>query len=106
MRKIIVGLICGLIAGIIDVIPMLLQKLTWDANLSAFFMWIIVGFFISINTLKLNFILKGIITSFLCLIPSAILIGWKEPFSLIPILIMTIILGSLLGYSIEKIGNK
>jgi len=35
-KKIIVGLGFGTIAGIIDVIPMVLQGLTWDANISAF----------------------------------------------------------------------
>jgi hypothetical protein len=35
MNKIVVGIIFGTVAGIIDVIPMLIQKLTWDANLSA-----------------------------------------------------------------------
>lgn len=34
--KIKIGVISGIIAGIIDVIPMIFQKLTWDANLSVF----------------------------------------------------------------------
>jgi hypothetical protein len=38
-------------------------------------------------------------------LPSAILIGWNDPFTLFPILIMTLILGSLLGSSIDKFGK-
>jgi len=34
-KKLIIGLFFGGIAGVIDVIPMIWQKLTWDANLSA-----------------------------------------------------------------------
>lgn len=102
MKKIKIGLLSGIIAGIIDVIPMIIQKLTWDANISAFTMWIVVGFFISTIDLKINSIMKGIIISFLVLLPTAILIGWKEPVSLIPIAIMTTILGGLLGFSIHK----
>jgi hypothetical protein len=105
MNKIIAGLALGLVAGIIDVIPMILQKLTWDANLSALSMWIIAGFLISTNELKLNVILKGILISFLLLIPVAILIAWQEPMSLIPIAIITLILGSLLGFTINKIAK-
>jgi hypothetical protein len=105
MNKIIAGLVLGLVAGIIDVIPMILQKLTWDANLSALAMWIIAGFLISTNELKLNGILKGILISFLLLTPVAILIAWQEPMSLIPIAIMTLILGSLLGFTINKIAK-
>jgi len=105
MHKIAVGIIFGVIAGIIDVIPMLLQKLTWDANLSAFLMWVIAGFLISTNGLRINGVIKGILVSFLLLIPCAILIGWHQPITLLPIFIMTLILGSLLGFAIQKFGK-
>jgi len=102
MKKQIIGIILGTIAGIIDVIPMIIQKLTWDANISAFTMWIVVGFLIATVGLKIKPVLKGILIGFLVLLPSAILIGWKEPVSLIPIVIMTLILSSLLGFFINK----
>jgi hypothetical protein len=102
MRKVKIGIILGIVAGIIDVIPMIIQKLTWDANISAFSMWIVVGFLIAIVDLKINSIIKGILIAFLALLPTAILIGWKEPISLIPISIMTTILGGLLGFTINK----
>jgi len=103
MRKVKIGIILGIVAGIIDVIPMIIQKLTWDANISAFSMWIVVGFLIAIVDLKINSIIKGVLIAFLALLPTAILIGWKEPISLIPISIMTTILGGLLGFTINKL---
>lgn len=103
MNKKIKGILFGVVAGIIDVIPMIIMKLTWDANISAFMMWVIIGFFLSSIELKIHGILKGIIVSYLVLLPSAILIGWNEPSSLIPIIGMTTILGSLLGFFISKI---
>jgi hypothetical protein len=106
MRRIYLGLMLGFLAGIIDLIPMLFQKLTLDANLSALSLWIIAGFLISTNNLKMNSILKGIVISFLVLIPSAFIIGGEQPISLIPITIMTLILGAILGYSIERFGDK
>ena len=96
----------GIIAGVIDVIPMIIQNLTWDANLSAFTMWIVVGFLIATIDLKINSVIKGILIAFLVLLPSAVLIGWKEPVSLVPIAIMTTILGGLLGFSINKTLTK
>jgi hypothetical protein len=105
-KKIKVGILLGIVVGIIDVIPMILQNLTWDANLSAFTMWIVVGFLIAVIDLNVNSIIKGIMIAFLVLLPSAILIGCQEPVSLIPIIIMTTILGGLLGFSIEKIIKK
>lgn len=106
VSKIKAGIILGIMAGIIDVIPMIFQKLTWDANLSAFLLWVIAGFMISTSNLKINSLLKGILISFLLLIPSAVIIGWHQPTSLIPIFIMTLILGSLLGYFVSRFGEK
>jgi len=101
-RNIITGTSLGAIAGIIDVIPMVIQRLTWDANISAFLMWVVIGFILSITELNMNSILKGILISYLVLLPAAILIGWKEPVSLVPILMMTTILGGALGYSFHR----
>jgi len=93
----LLGILIGIICGIIDVIPMILQKLPIDANLSAFSMWVVIGFLLSITDLKINGILKGLIVSYITIIPVTIIIGFKEPFTLIPIFIMTTILGSLAG---------
>ncbi|MBN2440830.1 MAG: hypothetical protein JXJ04_05775 [Spirochaetales bacterium] len=103
MKKQLKGILLGAIAGIIDVIPMIFMKLTWDANISAFSMWVVIGFLLSSIELKINGILKGILISFLVLLPSAIIIGWSDPMSLLPIVIMTAILGALLGFAVTKL---
>ena len=104
MRSIVRGISFGAFAGILDLIPMVAQKLPWDADLSAFSMWVVVGFFISTSRIKLAAPLLGLLTSFLCLIPSAIIIGAKEPFTLVPIGIMTAILGTGLGWAVKRFG--
>lgn len=96
------GILLGLLAGIVDVIPMILQNLSWDANLSAFTHWVVAGFVISVADIPIKGAVKGLVLSLLLLLPVAILVGWQEPMSLIPILIMTVILGSALGYLIDK----
>ena len=106
VKKIKIGILLGIVAGIVDIIPMILQNLTWDANLSAFTMWIVIGFLIAVIDLNINSIIKGLLIAFLVLLPSAILIGWQEPISLVPIIIMTTILGGLLVFSIEKTMKK
>lgn len=105
MKNLKVGILLGFVAGIIDIIPMLVQQLTWDANISALSMWMVVGIFISTIDWKINSILKGVIISLLVLLPNAILIGWKDPIILVPIFSMTIILGGILGFSIRKINQ-
>lgn len=102
MNKITIGIMFGILAGIADVILMIIQKLSWDANLSAFSLWIIVGFLIASSNLIVRGALKGIIISLMVLLPVAILLAWKDAFLLVPVLVTTIILGSLLGYFIDK----
>ena len=50
-------------------------------------------------------ILKGIVIAFLCLLPSVFIIGWNDPVSLLPIAIMTLILGALLGFGYGKLAK-
>jgi len=101
--KTLIGVVLGACAGVLDVIPMIAQGLSWDANISAFLLWAINGFFISTSTLKINPALKGVIISFLVLAPAAVLIGWNQPMALIPIAATTLILGAALGYAIDKL---
>jgi hypothetical protein len=105
MKKTRLGILLGIIAGVLDVIPMVIQKLSWDANISAFCFWIISGFIISTSNLKIKGALKGLIISLILIIPTAILIGWKEPVSLIPIVILNIIFGTTIGFLIDKFGK-
>jgi drug/metabolite transporter (DMT)-like permease len=81
---------------------MIIQKLTWDANLSAFSMWVIVGFLINTSSLKINPIFKGWLYAFLALTPCAIIIFQQDPISLLPITILTLVLSGLLGFFLEK----
>jgi len=103
MKRILIGILLGTVAGIVDVIPMLLQNLTWDANISAFIMWVVIGIILVLVEFKMNSILKGILISLLVISPTGVLIAWNEPESLIPISIMTVLLGGFLGYSTNKI---
>ena len=100
MNKLTLGILLGALAGIIDVIPMVLQNLTWDANLSAFIMWVVAGLLVSVADFGVKGMLKGVLVAFLVLLPSAVLIGWKEPMSLVPISAMTLILGAALGCAV------
>jgi len=93
----------GVVIGVIDLIPMIFNGLPADANLSAFSLWVIASIFASKCKIVENPILNGVIISFMVLLPAAILIAWREPFSLIPITLMTLLLGSLMGYAVNRI---
>ncbi len=96
------ALLFGLIIAILDVIPMLIQHMDMSANLSAFFHWIIVAFFISTTNIKLKAIYKGIFISIISLIPIAFLVWPKDFSAILPMSISTIVFGALLGFLIER----
>ncbi|MBN1594882.1 hypothetical protein JW933_03045 [candidate division FCPU426 bacterium] len=102
MTRVVKGILVGAVAGIIDVLPMLAQKLSWDANLSAFCFWVVTGLVVATADIDLAPVRKGIVTAFLLLIPSAILIGAKSPVTLIPIVAMTFILGAGVGWILGR----
>lgn len=102
-KKIVLSSLFGAIAGTIDVLPMMTQRIGWDGKLSAFTLWVVVGFLLGTSSLKLPAALKGILIAFLTLAPAAIIIGALQPPSLLPIGIMTLILGGCLGYAVERL---
>ncbi|MCX8129717.1 MAG: hypothetical protein N3I35_06410 [Clostridia bacterium] len=102
MGRIIFSLVIGVVAGIIDIIPMFLQKLDKYAILSAFVQWIILGFIITHIQFGVEGWLKGLIVSVLLALPIIILVMKTDFKSIFPILVMSGILGSLVGF----IGDK
>lgn len=100
------GIVVGFFAGIIDVVPMLIQKLPIDECVSAFTMWVLIGFLISKTEIGLRGALKGLVIAYITIIPIAVLIGSKEPKTLIPVAMMTLILGSLSGFVIGKFRER
>ena len=91
--------------GIIGIIPMILQKMSWNVNLSAFFHWIILGYLISSVNLRMKGCLKGLFISILTRVPIASLAWWNDYSAIISMSISTIIFGLLLGFLIEKYGK-
>ena len=104
MRKILTGLLSGVAVGAIDVVPMILQKLPWSANISAFSMWVVTGFLVATSNLKLPYILKSMLISLLLLEVCTPLIGLETV--LVPILPITIVLSVFLGWMIGKLEKK
>ncbi len=93
MNDILIALIIGTIAGIIDVVPMIIQKLDKFANWSAFFHWVVLGLIIPFVDWEIQVWLKGLIIGELSAIPILIMVYSKNKRSLIPILVFSAILG-------------
>lgn len=97
MKKIVTALFIGAAAGVIDIIPMIIQQLNIYAISSAFVHWLVLGLVIPFVNWEIRAWAKGTIISVLSSLPIIIIIAEKEPVSIIPVMIMSIILGGLVG---------
>lgn len=105
MKKIFMSILIGIIAGGIDVLPMILQGLDIYACLSAFTHWVIMGIIISYINFAMPAWLKGLVIAILSAIPIVIIVAKEEPVSIIPILGMSVILGALVGLATDKFAS-
>jgi len=102
--KILLSFGLGAIAGIIDVIPMIIQKIDKYSTISAFVQWLILGFFIThIKIPGLDGWSKGLVTAVLMSLPIIILVAKTDPKSVIIILLTSAILGSIVGFFSNKL---
>jgi hypothetical protein len=103
MKKFKIALMLGLSAGIVDIIPMIIQKINWYANMSAFVHWLVMGTVITYLDMPLKGWVKGLIIGEVACFPVAIIVLKTEPVSVIPIIIMSAILGTTIGFLGEKL---
>lgn len=93
MNHILIALIIGIVAGLLDVIPMVMMKLKKNAILSAFMHWLVLGLIIPFVDWNIDPWLKGLIIGELSAIPVMVSIYSDDKKSIIPIILMAAILG-------------
>ena len=93
MANIFIALLIGVVAGLIDIIPMLFQKTNKYANLSAFFHWIFLGLVIPFVPWDIHVWLKGLILAEIAAIPVLFMVVPQDKKAFIPIVVMSAILG-------------
>jgi len=93
MTNILIALLIGIVAGIIDVIPMIIMKLDKTANWSAFIHWVVLGLIIPFVHWDIDPWLKGLIIGELMTLPIIIIVAPNDKKSLIPIILFSAILG-------------
>ncbi|HBV88618.1 MAG TPA: hypothetical protein DEF42_18710 [Desulfosporosinus sp.] len=106
MGKLIMSLMIGLMAGIIDIIPMIFQKLDKYSITSALIQWIVAGYVITHIQIGIKGWLKGLIIAVLMGLPIIVLVMKNDPESTVAILIMCVVLGSLVGFVGDKYVDK
>jgi len=97
MTHILIALAIGIVAGIIDVIPMIAQKMDRTANLSAFVHWVVLGLIIPFVSWGLPGWLTGLIIAELTAIPILLIIAAEDKGAIVLITLMSAILGAGVG---------
>ena len=105
MDKILLTLLVGIVAGIIDIAPMIKMKIDKYATLSAFVFYLTMPFIIfNLNILNNVWWLKGGLVCFVLELPILILVAKEDKKGIIPIAIMSIVLGTLIGIAGHLLG--
>ncbi len=105
MSKLLISILIGIIAGVIDVVPMLIQKLDKYACVSAFVHWVVLGVIISYINMPMASWLQGIVIAVLSALPILIIVAKEDTKSIIPIISMSIILGAGVGITTATFAN-
>ena len=83
----------GIVAAIIDVTPMVLQKLDKNACISAGAHWIVMGLIIPFVNWGVSPWLRGLLIGVLALIPVLIIVYPQDKKAIIPMTAFSIVLG-------------
>ena len=98
MDKLFLSVIIGLVAGIIDIIPMVIQKLDKRASISAFLQYFFVSIIIvNIDLPHIAWWLQGGLISVALALPVVVIVSTQDKKSVPIILTMALILGTLIG---------
>lgn len=98
MDKILLTACVGIVVGIIDVLPMIKMKLDRYSIVSAFVFYFILPFVIfNIGLYGIAWWLKGGIVALALALPTIILVAKEDKKSVPPMLIMSVILGTVMS---------
>lgn len=95
--KILIAISIGVVAGAIDVLPMIKQKVDKHSCIAAFVHWLVLGLIIPFVDWNIQPWLKGLIIAELFAIPVAIMTYPRDRKAIMPIFIFSAILGVGVG---------
>lgn len=98
MKDIIITIVIGFIAGVIDILPMIRMKQDKNSIASAFAFYFIVPFIIySTNLFGTIWWLKGAVITLALAVPIILIVIKTEKKAIFPMMINAIVLGTLIG---------
>lgn len=98
MNPILLSLFIGVVAGVLDALPMILKKLSRSATISAFLQYLFVSVIIvNIDLPGVAWWLEGGLISLMMAIPIVIIIAQSDKKSIPIILANAVVLGTIIG---------
>jgi hypothetical protein len=102
MNDFLIAIIIGLVAGLIDVTPMLIMKLEKSASISAFVHYFALGLIIPFVGWEIAPWIKGVVIALLTAIPIMVIVFPKDKKAIIPMIVFSLILGAGIGIAGAK----
>jgi phosphate starvation-inducible membrane PsiE len=103
MKTFLFALLSGIVAGGIDILPMVLKKMDRYSILSAFVHWVVLGVIIPYVNWNMHPSVRGLIIAVISAIPIMLIVAKEDVQAVIPMLIFSVILGLLLGFVSSKL---
>jgi phosphate starvation-inducible membrane PsiE len=97
MKTFVFALLSGIVAGGIDILPMVLKKMDRFSILSAFVHWVVLGIIIPYVNWNMHPSIRGLIIAVITAIPIMLIVAKEDAHAVIPMLVSSIVLGVLLG---------
>ncbi|RXQ87173.1 hypothetical protein EO244_16660 [Ancylomarina salipaludis] len=102
MNNFLIAILIGLLAGLIDIIPMIIQKLDKRDTISAFIHYFALGLIIPFVNLGIAPWITGIGIALLTSIPIMIIVYPRDKKAIIPMIVFSLILGAGIGIAGAK----
>ena len=97
-HKLLVSLLIGVLAAIIDITPGVIRGIDLRITLTGFSFWVLMGPTIAFIVLPMKDWLKGLVVASLLSIPGTIIMSLVEPSTVLPMFLLAIALGAMIGY--------
>ena len=102
MRNALVIVMVGLVAGLLDLIPLVMVGAPLFNMVAIMVFWLVAVLFMAKVTLLRNPLLNGLAVAVLIMLPVVMTVYTVNPKDFVPMLSMAVILGPLSGFAVSR----
>ncbi len=102
MRSAVVVFVVGLVAGLLDLIPLVMVGAPALNMVAIVVFWLVAVVFMAQATLVENAWLNGLVVAVLIMVPLILTVATVNPSDVLPMLSMAVLLGPPSGYAVRR----